>query len=279
MKKLLTLCAATFLAVSLTGCENETPEKLLGHTLYNPSQANESAAKSAQLSADMVSSMGDYAVGFDSIIGTSRLSASEISEQLDTIRGPDNEGFFVLEFEGDSFAARWLYEENDPIVIDSGSVLDNLEATINEAEEGNDQAKARFFQIKVTLDSVENTAGLDLPSVYIDYLFRLNTKGDLNLSDGATINGNIEGTTTGGLYFECTLNSIVLDTDTGITGGDLSIDSQIGNISYETELSFNSSGEGEGTITSSRGYKAEVYIDTATGEGYYKDSGGKYEFS
>ncbi|MGM0441870.1 MAG: hypothetical protein ACQEQC_05580 [Elusimicrobiota bacterium] len=284
MKKLLTLCVTGLLVLSVAGCENETPDKLLGHTLYNPSDSNAASAKLAKTSVGIIQSMSSSSQGEPTSASSVFSMASALYDYNDDyISGPDSNGFYTFDMSYindvkeaggmESLAMRWLDSDKDPITGNSSDTFENYNEAI--AESSN---TAKYFNIKASLDSSSELLE-DFGKISFNYTYTFDTAGDLDFVDGGTLDGEMTGKTASGIDFEATLTDLEFDSEVGINGGQLEIESHINNITYTTEITYNNDGTAEGTITSSQGYSAEIYVNTETGEGYYEDNDGKHEFS
>ncbi|MGM0568266.1 MAG: hypothetical protein ACQESB_03495 [Elusimicrobiota bacterium] len=272
--------------MGITGCDDgPTREKLLGPILYSPT--NETAGQMAAYSTIMIASMGDYADGGDLIEDGTFSAFSEASYTLPEVEGPDEDGWFTVKLEPDTFYVRWK-DNNGDVIAEAGQSTDveNLSVTVTEADRS-----AKYFDIKGDFREIEapehapELVNVDIVENKPDFEFELNETGDITLTKaGAIANGKWRSSFSGGGYSEFEAVDAVIDTiplDNGVkwivAGGQGTLETIIADITYTSEITFNSDGTGEGTMTAPN-YEAVLFIDTSWGGGYYKDDTGKHEF-
>ncbi|MGM0441871.1 MAG: hypothetical protein ACQEQC_05585 [Elusimicrobiota bacterium] len=290
MKKLLSLCVTGLLVISLTGCENQTPDKLLGHTLYNPTQEVESTAKTSGYTAVMAATMGSYADGGD-LASSSASSLSETSATIPEVEGPDSDGFFTVKTGQDTFYVRWQDKDNNNIIGDGATPEEKLLDTVTNDHAGDGTNGAKYFDIKGDFRELNHPEyAPELESVTIvenkpDFTFELKTTGDLIIEDGAIANGEWKSVfeSKGQAVFEFTdldIKSEPLDNGRKwyVAGGTGSGETIINNSVYTSDMTFNSAGEAEGTLRGEN-YEIDFLADTYNGDGWYKLDDEKHTFS
>ncbi len=238
----------------------------------------------------MSASMCGYADGGDEL-GDLSLSLSEVSPaySIPQVEGPDTEGIFTVEIEPDTFYVRWLEGENNPIIEDGELTdLQNLQETLEVAE-----LSANFFEIEGDFREVAapgyapELEGVSIVGNNPDFELELNTTGDITVTNGGILNGEWRSTFSGGGYavaeaIDMEVSAEILSGGGRkyyISGGKGESETVLRNNTYISEVTFNSDGTGEGTITSQDyDYEADFWMNTKTGGGYYEDHTGRHEF-